>query len=191
MADGEAVHEFLLGQPDLAPLVEQVPGLRVPGAWDGFELAVRAVLGQQVSVERGTTLANAMVERYGSGGFPSPQELMHRDVAELGMPGRRGRAVADLARLTAAGCLEVDECQDFDELQRALEAIDGIGPWTANYIRMRAARDPDAFPDNDWVVLKQLGGTAAQARRTASAWRPWRGLRADVSVVWCRAGKKR
>ena len=184
-ADGAAVHEFLLAQPELADLARTAPGLRVPGAWDGFELAVRAVLGQQVSVARGTALADAMVDRYGSGGFPSPHDLMHRDIAELGMPGRRGRAIAELARHTAAGRLQVDECQDFDELQRDLEAIDGIGPWTANYIRMRAARDPDAFPDNDWVVLKQLGGTAAQARRTAAAWRPWRAY--ALMYLWYRA----
>ena len=188
-ADGSVVREFLAKQVELAPWVAQAPGLRVVGAWDGYETAVRAVLGQQVSVQRGTELANRMIASYGDGLFPAPEQLMHRDVAELGMPGRRGRAIARLAQLVADGRLVVDEFVDADDLQQQLQSIDGIGPWTANYIRMRAGKDPDAFPDNDWVVLKQLGGTAAQARRTAEAWRPWRAY--ALMYLWYAAGQRR
>lgn len=173
-ADGQQIHKFMLGQTDLAGWAAQAPGLRVAGAWDGYETAVRAVLGQQVSVARGTVLANKMISQYGQGWFPEPVQVKNQQVAELGMPGRRGRAVAKLAELVDAGTLVVDETQDYDELQQFLQDIEGIGPWTANYVRMRVLKDVDAFPDNDWVVLKQLQCTAAQARRTAQAWRPWR-----------------
>ena len=188
-ADGHTVHEFLTADPHLSVWVEQAPGLRVPGAWDGFETAVRAVLGQQVSVARGTELANKMIAAYGEGMFPAPAQLLDREVAELGMPGRRGRAVTALAELAVAGELVVDDCQDFDRLQEQLEAIDGIGPWTANYIRMRALKDPDAFPDNDWVVLKELGCSAAKARKQARAWQPWRAY--ALMYLWYAAGVRR
>jgi len=188
-ADGETLHDFLSADEHLGEWVRRAPGLRVPGAWDGFETAVRAVLGQQVSVARGTDLANAMIARYGAGNFPTPAQLLNRDVAELGMPGRRGRAVTKLAEATVAGDLSVDDSQDFDSLQAQLESVEGIGPWTANYIRMRALKDPDAFPDNDWVVLKELGCTPAQARRYAEKWRPWRAY--ALMYLWFAAGCKR
>ncbi len=188
-ADGATIHEFLYGDTALKPWVRRAPGLRVPGAWDGFETAVRAVLGQQVSVARGTELANKMIARYGEGAFPRPAELLQREVAELGMPGRRGRAVVRLAELAVTGDLKVDECQDYDLTAMQLEAIEGIGPWTANYIRMRAMKDPNAFPDNDWVVLKELGCSAAQARRQAEAWQPWRAY--ALMYLWYAAGVKR
>lgn len=173
-ADGDSVHEHLLDDPLFGRWVEATPGLRVPGAWDGFETAVRAVLGQQVSVQRGTELANKMIELYGDGGFPTPEVVARQEVAEIGMPGQRGRAIAELAERTAAGRLALDDCQDYDATERSLLDIKGIGPWTTNYIRMRVLKDPDAFPDNDWVVLKTLNCTAAQARKTATRWQPWR-----------------
>jgi len=188
-ADGATLHEFLGNDKYLATWVEQAPGLRVPGAWDGFETAVRAILGQQVSVQRGCDLANKMIDQYGGGLFPSAACLLDKDVAELGMPGRRGRAVVHLAKLVDAGDMLVDECQDFDALQNQLESLEGVGPWTANYIRMRALKDPDAFPDNDWVVLKQLDCTAAKARQKAAAWQPWRAY--ALMYLWYAAGVRR
>jgi AraC family transcriptional regulator of adaptative response / DNA-3-methyladenine glycosylase II len=149
-------------------------GIRVPGAWDGFELAVRAVLGQQVSVARARDLANAMIERYGDGTFPSPEQLASADVAALGMPGNRGRAISQLARGVIDGTLELHPGMDVGELRERLCAIAGIGPWTAEYVAMRAGRDPDAFPNSDWVVCKYLNATPAQARNLAASWRPWR-----------------
>lgn len=173
-ADGETIHEFLCRDPRLGEVVRAAPGLRVPGAWDGFETAVRAVLGQQVSVARGTVLANKMVGSYGGGCFPSPEQLCDQQIGELGMPGRRGQAIALLAQQVRDGKLGFDDSSHFDQVQQQLQAIAGIGPWTANYIRMRVLKDPDAFPDNDWVVLKVLQCTAAKARAQANAWAPWR-----------------
>jgi len=173
-ADGETIHEFLLKDALLGAVVRAAPGLRVPGAWDGFETAVRAVLGQQVSVERGTVLANKMVTSYGAGCFPSPVQLSDKQIGELGMPGRRGQAIALLAQEVRDGIISFDDSSHFDEIQKQLQAIAGIGPWTANYIRMRVLKDPDAFPDNDWVVLKVLQCTAAKARARSEAWQPWR-----------------
>lgn len=188
-ADGATLHDFLVADPLLGSWVKRAPGLRVPGAWDGFETSVRAVLGQQVSVARGTDLARKMIEQYGEGSFPCPEQLLNKDVAELGMPGRRGRAVVKLAELVVAGELIIDDCQDFDGLQAQLEALEGVGPWTANYIRMRALKDPDAFPDNDWVVLKQLECTASKARARSRAWQPWRAY--ALMYLWYAAGVKR
>ncbi len=188
-ADGANLHDFFLPDPRLGAFVRQAPGLRVPGAWDGFETAVRAVLGQQVSVARGTELANRMIEAYGGGDFPTPQQLVLREVAELGMPGRRGRAVSHLAEQVLQGHLQLDDAQDFDTLQQQIEAIEGIGPWTANYIRMRVLKDPDAFPDNDWVVLKELGCTAAAAKRAARTWQPWRAY--ALMYLWYAAAARK
>lgn len=173
-ADGDAIHRHLVQDPFLSEWVVGRPGLRVPGAWDGFESAVRAVLGQQVSVERGTVLANKMVEVYGHGRFPGPEALVDRDVAEIGMPGQRGRAISLLCRAVLQGELSLEDSQGYETVHDRLEQIPGIGPWTANYIRMRVLKDPDAFPDNDWVVLKALDCTAAGARRLAEFWQPWR-----------------
>ncbi len=159
----------------LSRWVSEAPGLRVPGAWDGFETAVRAVLGQQVSVARATALADRLIERYGDGGFPDAGALSQANPAEIGMPGKRGAAISLLAREVLADRLQLDECVDARSMQAALRAIPGIGPWTASYIALRVAKDPDAFPESDWVVLKMLDTTAAGARRCAERWAPWRG----------------
>ena len=186
-ADGETIHQFLLKAPALRASVKAAPGLRVPGAWDGFETAVRAVLGQQVSVARGTTLANKMIIHYGGGYFPTPTELVDRQIGELGMPGRRGQAIALMARMVEDGEMQLDECQDYDDLQQQLESIAGIGPWTANYIRMRCSKDPNAFPDNDWVVLKHLQCTPGAARKQALLWQPWRAY--ALMYIWYASGQ--
>ncbi len=188
-ADGATLHDYLSADPRLGEWVAQAPGLRVPGAWDGFETAVRAILGQQVSVARGTALANKMIIQYGDGLFPRPDQLLGRQVAELGMPGRRGRAIVLLAQQVSQSQLRIDDTEDFDAVQAQLEALDGVGPWTANYIRMRALKDPNAFPDNDWVVMKQLGCSAARARQQAQAWQPWRAY--ALMYLWYAAGVQR
>jgi 3-methyladenine DNA glycosylase/8-oxoguanine DNA glycosylase len=172
--DPKAVRAHLSMHDRLAPFVAALPGIRVPGAWDGFELAVRAILGQQVSVERMTRLTHVLIERYGDGDFPSPATLARENPAGIGLTGTRGGAIQELARRVAAGDLEISAAMDHAALRRELCAIPGIGSWTAEYIAMRAGRDPDAFPDSDWVVLKMLGTTAAQARKIAEPWRPWR-----------------
>ncbi len=188
-ADGATVYAFLSQDEYLGQWVREAPGLRVPGAWDGFETAVRAVLGQQVSVARATLLANHMIERYGGGLFPAPEALSEAEVAELGMPGRRGQAVSTLARMCSDGSLVLDDCQHFDSLSETLQQIDGIGTWTASYIRMRVQKDPDAFAESDWVVLKELDCTPAQARKIASRWQPWRAY--ALMYLWYAAGVRR
>ena len=174
-ADSAAIDAHLSGDSLLGPRVRAVPGLRVPGAWDGFETAVRAILGQQVSVARATKLAEILMDRYGNGTFPSPSALAASNPAEIGLPGRRGEAIRRLAEEVEAGSLQLDECVDSGDLCERLCALPGIGTWTASYVALRVAKDPDAFPESDWGVLKALGTTAAGARRRARAWSPWRG----------------
>ena len=172
--DGATLDKHLYKEHFLAPWVKAAPGLRVPGAWDGFETCVRAILGQQVSVARGTELANAMIARYGGGDFPSPQQLVDKQIAELGMPGNRGRAISTVAQQVIDQGVIFDGGLKVEAFVDALTQIEGIGPWTVNYIRLRVLKDPDAFLYNDWVVLKQLDTTPAKAKLHAEPWRPWR-----------------
>lgn len=186
-ADSQAVDGQLGRDGLLGPWVASAPGLRVPGAWDGFETAVRAILGQQVSVARATELAAKLIDRYGNGSFPSPERLAAVTPAEIGMPGNRGRAISALAEAVATGRLVLDESADNARLQSELCSIPGIGPWTAAYAGMRIAKDPDAFPENDWVVLKMVDATPAQVRRRARDWSPWRAY--AVMYLWWGAGQ--
>jgi AraC family transcriptional regulator of adaptative response / DNA-3-methyladenine glycosylase II len=181
-ADPAAVQAVLKEDALLAERIDLDPGLRVPGAWDGFEIAVRAILGQQVSVARARVLATKLCEQYGGGDFPAPVALADADVSAIGMPGKRGEAVRALACAVLDGSLTLDESVDPEALEDTLTGLPGIGPWTAGYIGMRVARNPDAFVDSDWVVLKVLDQTAAGARRRAEAWRPWRAY--AVMVLW-------
>ena len=171
-ADPQAIESHLLRFPVFAPRVCAARGIRVPGVWDSFEGAVRAILGQQVSIDRATDLAAKLVERFSSGGFPSPAVLADADVAAIGIPGARAAAVRHLARAV----LERDDTFLLDPptARNTLLGIDGIGPWTAEYVAMRIARDPDAFPASDWAVRKVLGANARDALRRAEPWRPWR-----------------
>ncbi len=158
-ADPLALSDHLGRDPMLAPLLQAHPGLRAPGAWDGFELAVRALLGQQITVAGATTLAGRLAAAFGepapfeSAGlsrlFPTPEILAQADVHRIGLPRARGEAVRELARLTASGQLDLTPAADESETLRRLRAIPGVGEWTAQYVAMRALRDPDAFPSSD------------------------------------------
>lgn len=171
-ADSPAIDAHLARQPELAPLVRAAPGIRVPGVWDAFEGVVRAILGQQVSVARATELAQRLCARFGDGAFPTAEALADADVAAIGMPGTRGKAVSEVARRVLA---EGDSwLTDAPSLRAAFREIRGLGPWTAEYAAMRVARDADAFPDSDWGVLKALGVKGAPARRWAAPYKPWR-----------------
>ena len=175
-ADSQSIDRHLARSSMLSRWVEEQPGLRIPGAWDGFEIAVRAILGQQVSVVRATDLANRLIDRYSNDGlFPDAAVLSRVNVAELGMPGRRGQAIGLLAEQVARGEMDLDETADASVLQDSLCRIPGIGPWTASYVCMRVARQADAFPEQDWVVMKVLQNKAPGCRRIAEEWRPWRG----------------
>jgi AraC family transcriptional regulator of adaptative response / DNA-3-methyladenine glycosylase II len=175
----------------IAALLRRVaarPGLRVPGAFDGFELAARAVLGQQVSVRAATTLCARLVERFGrpapglpaglSALFPESDALARAAASEvqaIGLPERRAGTIVALARAVAAGSIDLSVGADPARTVAGLQALPGVGPWTAQYVAMRALRWPDAFPAGDLVIKRALGVTgerAAEAR--AAAWRPWR-----------------
>ena len=177
-----------LGQdPDLAPLVEQRPGLRMPGAFDAFETAVRTILGQQVSVRAATTICGRLVARLGAPAetpfpgldrrFPSPEvvaQATESTLAELGMPGARARSLLAVAKAFAEG-LRLERSSDPTAALEHLAALPGIGDWTVQYLSMRALGWPDAFPASDLVLRKALGGVSARAAITrAEAWRPFR-----------------
>ena len=172
----------------LGALAESHPGLRVPGAFDGFEVAVRAVLGQQVSVAAARTLAGRFAAAFGDAIetpfaslttlFPTAErvaDLPPERIARLGMPGARARTVAALAVAVADGSLVLMPYADVEATLERLRALPGIGEWTAQYIAMRALAWPDAFPHTDLGVMKALGGAGARrALEAGEAWRPWR-----------------
>ena len=185
-ADAPAIDAQLAKSPRLAASVAATPGLRVPGVWDAYEGAVRAILGQQVSVTRATALALRLCERYGDGDFPTAEVLAEADIANSGMPGTRARAVVAVAERVAA---EGDEwLRDASALRTGFAAIAGVGPWTTEYAAMRVAKDPDAFPDSDWGVFKALGVKGAAARKWAEDCRPWRAY-ATMHLWHGRAGQ--
>lgn len=189
-ADPQAISAALSTSAQLRPLLRRQPGLRLPSGWDGFEIAVRAILGQQVSVAAARTLATRLARQFGEALpapfgaglerlFPTPDALADADLTRIGLT----RARADIVRTMA--CALLDGRVDF-KTERTLDdftahwlALPGIGPWTAQYIAMRALGHPDAFPTDDLVLRRAasddgstLGSKALAAR--AEAWRPWR-----------------
>jgi AraC family transcriptional regulator of adaptative response / DNA-3-methyladenine glycosylase II len=198
-ADPARIALAFQADPLLGPLAARRPGLRIPGAWDPFECAVRAVLGQQVSVAAGRTLAARLVARAGraiAGGgnglthlFPSPSALASANLDGLGLPGARVRALQALAAAVAGRALDLGA--PAEEVAARLEALPGFGAWTAQYVALRALGEPDAFPAAD-LVLRRMAATdgtplttrALEAR--AEAWRPWRGY--AVMHLWRAAG---
>lgn len=173
----------------LGDLAISRPGLRLPGAVSGFEIAVRAVLGQQITVKAARTLAQRIVQTFGAAcEFPAQPELTHafptpqciagasaEQIGKLGVIRRRVQTIQTLAREIDEGRLLLSPGAPVEPTLVALKALPGIGDWTAQYIAMRALRWPDAFPAADFGVMKALGvKTAAQATRAAQDWRPWR-----------------
>lgn len=193
-ADPAAIAAVLGDDPALRQRWRRLPGVRIPGAWSGFELAVRAILGQQVSVRGATTLAGRLVARCGepSGDpglpllFPTPERLAGADLGGLGLTGARRAAIGALARAVADGRLDLDGPATPGTLT-ALRALPGVGPWTCQYVAMRALRDPDAFLPTDVGVLRALahGGrrpAPREAERRAERWRPWRSY--ALMLLW-------
>ena len=183
-ADPLAIHAPLKRDPLLARLVKARPGLRVAGAWDAFELGVRAILGQQVSVAGASTLTARLAAKFGHPvpfqiegleyTFPTSDEIVEADLA-IGIPASRAEAIREFARAVASDALLLDGNQDAAECVDRLCAIRGLGPWTAQYIAMRALSDPDAFPAGDLVLLRAAGiKTTAELERHSERWRPWR-----------------
>jgi len=197
-ADPAEVAAGFGAEPLLGPLVRRRPGLRIAGAWDPFETAVRAVLGQQVSVEAGRTLAARAVERAGARLpapmeglthlFPAPQALAAADLAGLGLTSARAASVTALARAVTEGRLDLRGAAE--DVIAGLRALPGFGDWTAQYVALRALGEPDAFPSGD-LVLRRMGGdlTARALEARAETWRPWRGY--AVFHLWAEASSAR
>jgi AraC family transcriptional regulator of adaptative response / DNA-3-methyladenine glycosylase II len=173
----------------LGPLRRRAPGMRVPGTVDGPELAIRAVLGQQVSLAAAATAAGRLVARHGeplkrpldgvTHVFPDPERLAALDPGSLPMPRSRARALTVLAARLAAGELSLEAGADRDEARQRLLGVPGVGPWTTEYVAMRALRDPDAFLPTDLGIRhalqrRGLDARPAAAERLSSSWRPYR-----------------
>ncbi len=189
-ANPRIIESDLGRDPLLARRLASCTGIRVPGAWDPFELSVRAILGQQVSVKGATTLSGRLVERFGeridsschealTHGFPAASVLADADIASIGLPKARAAAIRALARLVADGELCFSGASDAEHTRARMCEIPGIGDWTAQYVSMRALGDSDAFPSTDLGLLKAVSAgpkriTAAALRDRSQAWRPWR-----------------
>lgn len=189
-SDPLQIAEHFQADPLLAPLLLQAPGLRLPTAFDPFEQAVRAIVGQQVTVKAAVTIVGRLVQRLGEAMpgdcegqptrlFPSPEALAEADLAGIGMPGKRVETLQRFSAACASGALELHVNDGADDLVQRLCALPGIGPWTAEYVALRAFGDPDAFPAADLGLLKSPvwgaeGITARELQRRAEAWRPWR-----------------
>jgi AraC family transcriptional regulator, regulatory protein of adaptative response / DNA-3-methyladenine glycosylase II len=181
-------------------LLKQVPGVRVPGAWDGFELTVRAILGQQISVKAATTIAGRIAARYGerlmltvvddspglSRIFPTPERLVRARFNNLGLVKRRADTIRRTARAVLNGALKFDAIQDPAGFCDSLKSIRGIGDWTAQYVAMRALKNPDAFPASDLGLIKAIRFpdrvTPKELETRAEDWRPWRAYAA--MLLW-------
>jgi AraC family transcriptional regulator of adaptative response / DNA-3-methyladenine glycosylase II len=196
-ADIEAIDDALARDPALGPAVQAIPGRRVPGHVDGFELAARAVLGQQVSVAAARTVAGRLAATHGAVPqiaddslariFPAAEAIADADPASMPMPRRRGVALVELARAVADGDVDLAPGADRDRSGAVLLALPGIGPWTVAYVRMRAFGDPDVFLSSDVGVrhgLEAFGlpGDARSAEALSNAWRPWRSY--AMQHVW-------
>src|SRR5271165_839906 len=183
----DAVSALLLQDPLLAKTVRRIPGLRVAGAFDGFELAVRAILGQQVSVKGATTLAGRWATAFGTP-IATPYAVLNRltpsaqrltsvtpdEIAALGIVGARARALAALTAAVLERRVILTFAPNVDEQIDALMRLPGIGPWTAQYIAMRALHWPDAFPSGDLMLMRAANASQKQLQRLAEGWRPWR-----------------
>lgn len=192
-ADLVAIDAHLMNDPALAARIRSRPGIRVPGAWDEFELAVRAVLGQQVSVRAATALAGQLVDLAGSSLepklrvpevdlhrlFPTPAELGHADLTRTGVVSSRAQTLRNLAQAMLDDTQLLRPFESLDATVEKLVSVPGVGPWTAQYIAMRALREPDALPASDVGLLRALEDsdgrpTPAQLSGRAETWRPWR-----------------
>jgi AraC family transcriptional regulator of adaptative response / DNA-3-methyladenine glycosylase II len=181
----------LSADPVLKPILKLHPGIRVPGSWDGFELTIRAILGQQISVKAATTLAGRIAIRYGnrldhvssnennlSYLFPTAERLSRARFNNIGLVGSRAATLRRVATACVRGELQFDTAQDPQEFCTTLKSIKGIGDWTAQYVAMRALKNPDAFPASDLGLIKALKYpdkvTPMELSNHAESWRPWR-----------------
>jgi AraC family transcriptional regulator, regulatory protein of adaptative response / DNA-3-methyladenine glycosylase II len=194
-ADPVAIAAHLAKDPALAPLVKARPGLRVAGAWDGFELAIRAVLGQQITVSAAVGLAGRLVAAHGerlahpdaslTHVFPRPEALAAVDLTSLGMPRSRAAALSAVAAAAIADPHLFERTCGLDDAVRRLRSIRGVGEWTAQYIALRQLREPDAFPAADIGLLRAIAScegrehSSSELLDRANTWRPWRAYAAQ------------
>ncbi len=189
-ANPQAIADTFRHDAILGPLLARRPGLRLPGGWHGFEIAVRAILGQQISVAAARTLATRIVQRWGESLptapmaglerlFPTPAALAQADLREIGLTTTRAATISGLAQALLDGRVDFSAEQSLEEFVARWVALPGIGEWTAHYMAMRALSDPDAFPAAD-LILRREAATDAVPLSTkaltlrADAWRPWR-----------------
>jgi AraC family transcriptional regulator of adaptative response / DNA-3-methyladenine glycosylase II len=189
----QIIHQHLIKHPKLALVIEQFPGLRLPGCWDIFEFSIRAILGQQISVKGATTLAQRIAEKYGENGadiaqtedssatkyFPSVQALRNVDYQDIGLTRSRIATLQTWVAYFKENESIFTKGLTIEELEVALTALKGIGPWTVNYIGMRGLSDPDAFPSADLGIIKALTFDDIKPKNKdilalAESWRPWR-----------------
>ncbi len=203
-ADPQTIAEALSMDARLSPLLAQRPGLRLPSGWDGFEIAVRAIIGQQVSVAAARTLAARLAQRFGqqlpqpfAPGlehlFPTPEALVDADLTSIGLIRARAETVRGVARALLDGRIDFRAERTLEDFTSRWVAMPGIGPWTAQYIALRALGHPDAFPAEDLVLQKMLptDGTRMTAKALtahAKAWSPWRGY--AVIHLWREASSQ-
>lgn len=183
-ADWTTIVQSFNADPDLAARVRANPGLRVPGCWNGFELAVRAILGQQVSVKGASTLSGRLAKNFGeefSGPvrlthfFPEAKVLADANIAEIGIPLARAETIRAVARAVRDHRISFESAVDSTTVIGRFCEIPGIGQWTAQYVAMRALGEPDAFPSSDLGLLRSLGlSSSRELELRAESWRPWR-----------------
>jgi AraC family transcriptional regulator of adaptative response / DNA-3-methyladenine glycosylase II len=183
-ADPDAFIRQFRRDPFLSPRIASKPGVRVPGSWDGFELAVRAVLGQQVTVRGATTLTGRLVREFGTRFddapglthlFPAPEKLAVADLSRVGLTRARANTLRSLAAAVAEGRLSFSGVVNPEEFIANFRQLPGIGDWTAQYVAMRALSEPDAFPASDLGLLRATGlSNPRELQARAEAWRPWR-----------------
>jgi AraC family transcriptional regulator of adaptative response / DNA-3-methyladenine glycosylase II len=184
-ADWTAIVPSLTADPLLNALAVAEPGLRVPGCWDGFELATRAIVGQQVSVPCATTIAGRIAHMFGkplaragtslTHTFPSAAVLVEADLTRAGLTRARAETVKTLARAVADGQISFQAVADSETFLERLREISGVGNWTAQYVAMRALGEPDAFPAGDRALLRALElSSPSEMQQRSEAWRPWR-----------------
>ena len=183
-ADWATIAQGLGADPELRARLRAQPGLRVPGCWNGFELTIRAILGQQISVKGATTLAGRIAKSFGQSSsgpvglthiFPTAEVLADANLTSVGLTQKRAETIRALARAVCDGQIRFERINDSDAFLARLVEIPGIGSWTAQYVAMRALGEPDAFPTGDLGLLRALGLSASRdLDKRAEAWRPWR-----------------
>ncbi len=171
-------------------LLSAYPGIRLPSGWDSFEIAISAILGQLVSVARGRSLVGDLIEMLGKNSglntdgkpiklFPTPKQIAEADLTKLKTTGVRKATLKDFSRAIVEKCISLESTQDVDEFLKSVLAIKGIGPWTAQYIALKALRDTDSFPSTDLVLARAV---KEHGQGTIDTMRPWRGYVA--ALIW-------